>query len=322
MHEADQPRAANPTPPLAVRVWRHLRSGTLLVRLNLHWIEHMRPRREARWPALASRKQVVEISLQHGVRLRLHTDSELSRLLWQGGFELGERQFLNRFLRAGDTFADVGANIGMFTAIAARLVGETGRVLAFEPCATTFARLEENIALTGSSAISAFPLALSDNDGDAQLTTAAEGYDAWHSLAAPAAHSGDGGSETVKTQRLDRFAEEHALAGAITAMKIDVEGWEAHVLAGGRELLSRPDAPLLLVEFTDDAAVAAGTTCQALYAKLEELGYTMFLYDLHRQQLTPEPMREHYGYCNIVACKDPAPVLARLAARPSAGWCR
>jgi len=44
-------------------------------------------------------------------------------------------------------------------------------------------------------------------------------------------------------------------------MKIDVEGWENHVLSGGTETFSLPDAPVLQVEFTDQAAQLAGSSC-------------------------------------------------------------
>ena len=54
------------------------------------------------------------------------------------------------------------------------------------------------------------------------------------------------------------------LLGNVTMMKIDVEGWESRVLAGGKEVFTRPDAPVLQVEFTDAAAKAAGSSCRQL----------------------------------------------------------
>ena len=63
------------------------------------------------------------MGLQPGLKIRLYGDSELCRLIYLGSFETAERDFVKRFLRPGDLFVDVGANIGLFTLIAAARVG-------------------------------------------------------------------------------------------------------------------------------------------------------------------------------------------------------
>lgn len=98
-------------------------------------------------------------------------------------------------------------------------------------------------------------------------------------------------------------------------MKIDVEGWETRVLVGGRETLSRDDAPLLQVEFTDEAAASAGSTCQELYHTLQGLGYELFSYDPKKSQLTEEPLRDQYPYANLIASKSKQDVAKRLKQR-------
>jgi hypothetical protein len=95
-------------------------------------------------------------------------------------------------------------------------------------------------------------------------------------------------------------------------MKIDVEGWESRVLAGGKEVFSRTDAPLLQVEFADESAKAAGSSCRDLYQRLENFGYRMFVYNLAKRNLIPEPVREKYPYNNLIATKDLEFVNARL----------
>src|SRR5436189_6431842 len=87
------------------------------------------------------------IRLQPGLKMRLFGDSELCHLIYCRSFEVTERAFLNHFLRPGDVFVDVGANIGLFTLIAASCVGPKGKVVAFEPTTVTYTRLVENIRL-------------------------------------------------------------------------------------------------------------------------------------------------------------------------------
>jgi FkbM family methyltransferase len=246
--------------------------------------------------------------------MRLHLDDELSRLIYCDEFEMAERLFLNRFLQPGDVFVDVGCNIGLFTLIAARRVREAGHVYGFEPCSRTFARLEANLRLNAFANVTCVRTSLSDRRGEATLTAPLDGYGAWGSLAHPVrGHSFT--TETVATIPWDDFAQEHRLIGRVTAMKIDVEGWEARVLSGASKTLSRGDAPLLQVEFTEEAAWSAGSSCAGIYRLLEEFGYQMFTYDVERGRLVPDPLRESYPYLNVIAAKRPDDVMARLKHR-------
>jgi Methyltransferase FkbM domain len=95
-------------------------------------------------------------------------------------------------------------------------------------------------------------------------------------------------------------------------MKIDVEGWEEKVLRGAQAWLAQPSAPVLQIEFTDEAANAAGLSCQAVYRKLNELGYEIYRFDAGQHRLVPDPIREKYPYCNLFAVKNWSFVQDRL----------
>ena len=125
-------------------------------------------RNNARWDAIRGTPQSLVRSLA-GVRMRLYGDSRLCEMLYFDQFEPETRSFLDAFLRPGDVFLDVGANVGLYTIAAARIVGNAGRVHAFEPCSQTFSRLEENVLLNGFGNVSCHRLALSDSNAEAQL---------------------------------------------------------------------------------------------------------------------------------------------------------
>lgn len=274
-------------------------------RIRYRWRQCAMKVRELRWALVASQKGTFVSALQPGLNIRLYGDSELCHLIYCRHFEAQEREFLNKFLRPGDVFVDVGANIGLFTLIAAKRVGPQGKVFAFEPTAKTFTRLVDNVQLNKLSNVECLKLALSDSQGHLHLSAAANGYDAWNSLGKVTLDQ-PVNLERVDVVDWDHFSRARCLAGdSVAMMKIDVEGWEARVLDGGREFFTSPRAPVLQVEFTDDAAQAAGSSCQALYEHLQSFGYKMFVYDIAKGRLVHESRREKYPYVNVIAAKDP-----------------
>lgn len=287
-----------------------LRRYTLRERLEWRWKRLVRLARLAWWQSQAGKRH-LDVSIQEGGWMRLYPGSFLSRLIFCEDYELSERNFLKDFLRPGDIFVDVGANIGLFTVIASRYVGARGHVYAFEPCAETHRRLLENVRLNGLTNVSCFQAALSDHRERLDMTVSLDGFDVCNSLAQPALGRLFA-SESVDSIAWDEFASERGLAGRVSMMKIDVEGWEAHVIDGGARTLSREDAPILQVEFSDSAALPACSSLHKLYGALESLGYKMFIYDARNRTLIPDPPRDSYPLLNLIAAKRPDYVVARL----------
>lgn len=288
-----------PLASTAVRYCRDIRSHCVTWLRDQWWKRHTGTQRSFVFP------------IEAGVKVRLYLDSELSRQIYYKHFEYIERDFLNRFLRPGDIFVDVGANIGLFSLLAAKRIGKGGQVHSFEPTPETMARLKDNVQLNDLANVQCHPLALSDRAETLKLTRSTDGYDAWNSLAQP-----DRGetftSQMVETTTWDDFAETHGLVGRVTMMKIDVEGWETFVLNGARQTLSRPDAPLLQVEFANNAAHSAGSSCEELYHYLEHLGYQMFTFSPEANRLEPDALRPAYVSANLYAVKDLEVVKRRL----------
>jgi FkbM family methyltransferase len=287
-----------------------LRRHTLRERLQWRWKKLVRLSRLAWWRSQAG-KQQVDVYIQEGSQIRLYPGSFLSQFIVCEEYEMSERSFLKDFLRPGDIFVDVGANIGLFTIIASRYVGARGHVYAFEPCAETHRRLLENVRLNGLMNVSCFQAALSDHYERLDMTVSLDGFDVCNSLAQPA-FGRLFASESVDCVAWDEFASEHGIAGRVSMMKIDVEGWEAHVIDGAVRTFSREDAPILQVEFNDLTAMPAGSSGRKLYDALESLGYKMFTYDARNRTLIPEPPRDSYPLMNLIAAKRPDYIVARL----------
>jgi len=293
------------------RFFMHLHGGALPMRIKEEWHKSIRRRRMIWWNTLKNKKEYFTYPLQRKIKINLYFDSELCRLIYCDNFEWSERQFLNNYLKSGDVFVDIGANIGLFTLIASHSVGNKGKIYSFEPCLKTFQRLIQNTQLNRIKNTQCIRLALSDHRGQTQMNVSLDGYNAWNSIGQPTAGRFFT-TETVDVTTWDDFVHEHHLAGRVTMMKIDVEGWESRVLSGGIETLSRADAPDLQVEFTDKAAESANTSCQALYRQLEGLGYRMFVYDEKSGRIVHDPIRDEYPYTNLLASKNPDIVQVRL----------
>jgi hypothetical protein len=97
-------------------------------------------------------------------------------------------------------------------------------------------------------------------------------------------------------------------------IKIDVEGWELHVIQGAQKLLLCDNAPILQVEFNQNAARSAGYDCQTLYKTVQEMGYGWFFYDHILNELFPDPAWGKYNYVNLIAAKSKAFIEDRIKA--------
>lgn len=292
------------------RTFDHLRNGTFFGALSRKARGYRNHWRRSRWSARTQCAE-VQLNIQSGVKLNLCYGDELSRIIYCEDFEWQERQFLNRFLRPGDVYADVGSNIGLFTVIAARRVGTAGHVHSIEPCKTTFERLQANVGLNNLRNVTCRQVALSDEPGTREILTSLDGYAAWNSFAQPIEGQAFA-SESVPCTTWDEYARVNNLVGRVTMIKIDVEGWESRVLRGAKETLGRGDGPVLQVEFTEKASRAAGSSCKELYRMLEQYGYHMFLYDGLSRKLLHEPIRENYFHLNVIACKSIQQLATRL----------
>lgn len=174
-----------------------------------------------------------------------------------GLYELTVARLLKRTLRPGDHFIDGGANLGYFTLLAARLVGPTGRVDAFEPQPDNFARLAANHQRNGSPPhVHLHPLALSDRPGEITIHTYAQ-QNSSHNHGCASLYPEPGQpthKHAVQAVRMD----DHLASSSPRLIKLDLEGAEPLAIAGMTKLLQRDNPPTLIVERNPSQARLAG----------------------------------------------------------------
>lgn len=259
---------------------------------------------------LFGQKEEVPYTIAPGLQMFFHKESKLSFEIFKG-FEEDELDFLQHFLKPGGCFIDVGANVGLFSLYASKAIGANGRIIAFEPSSPTADKFRKNLSLNQIKGVEIVQKGLSHEPGRLQLMVAEEGYDAFNSFATPSM-GGTAATEEVEVTTLDAFvADQQIRPGDVDLMKIDVEGWELSVLKGGHDFFASPEAPVLLIEFTEANAKNAGTSCAALSAYLTQtLGYTLYRYAPQGKTLTKEAPGQSYPYINLIASKGNRPAFA------------
>jgi FkbM family methyltransferase len=210
------------------------------------------------------------------VELTLGNDNSLCVYV-AGSFEPNELAFLDRVLRPGVTFVDIGANEGLFTLFAARRVGGSGRVIAVEPSARERTILQSNVARNRLANVAIVPHALAAEPGFAELLIAPKTH-GFHNTLGGFIYEGETAvaSERIVVETLDGLQERLAL-GRVDVIKIDVEGAEVKVLGGARGLLSTY-RPILLVEANEEALKRQATGTAALLALLLSFGYQIHIF--------------------------------------------
>lgn len=175
-------------------------------------------------------------------------------------------------LVAGGTFIDVGANVGWFSLLAAKLVGPSGRVLAVEPNPRNCELLESSKRRNGFDHLEVVAGAASDQDCWLALET-----DASNGRVIPLGTlSADSKpvrcSYVVPAFRLDQLVAERAIE-RVDAIKVDVEGVEAKVFAGAERLLGRLHPPVIFEWYPAALRSTGGVDPSLPLQMLRDLGY-------------------------------------------------
>jgi len=238
--------------------------------------------------------------LPDGSILKVQLDIPYEQMVWLQDEEWDELRYIQNKLRPGDVFIDVGANIGLWTLVAATSVGPSGRVFSFEPNPTTFNRLSENIRLNGKvSRVEAFSKAVSADERVVSFVCERQ-----HNLSAISSSGSDGPrTKKVPTLALDSLLANELVASRLAGIKLDTEGHELEALQGASGLIEER-WPWIIVEFNTTLLASDALGDWPVYRFLAAKRYGPFVYDKRGNETEIGGSFSLHGYRNILFVRN------------------
>jgi FkbM family methyltransferase len=177
---------------------------------------------------------------------------------WLGCYESEKQKAFIKQIKLGNVFYDIGAHVGFYTILASKLVGDRGRVYAFEPLPRNIFYLKKHISLNKLKNVEIIEAAVSDKEGEENFLE----VDSATSRLDP--H----GSFKVKTVSLDNLVKNKKILPP-NVMKIDVEGAELKVLLGAKDIIEKY-RPIIFV------ALDNANTKEKVAQIIKNFGYNIF----------------------------------------------
>lgn len=195
---------------------------------------------------------------------------------------------IDRLVKPGMVVLDIGAHVGYYARRCARLVGESGRVIAFEPHPRTFKTLSENVA--GAPNVTPLQLAVAEDEGSAEL------YDYLMMSASGSLHYDEslldlqksqvGDADiapriandfpvekfTVRTRPVDAVLAEMGIQRA-DVVKMDIEGAEMSALRGMQTIIANSPGLALIMEYNPQALKAFGCDPEGAISEVRAMGF-------------------------------------------------
>jgi len=200
---------------------------------------------------------------------------KIAKSVYCGCFDYEIRRLIENYLKPGDVFLDVGANMGYFTAVAANVVGPQGQVHSFEPAFQYADYIQELIDLNPAYKIYLNRYALGSSSSKATL------YEnkintGGHSLLKEYVGELIRDEYEVRVERLDAYLEKQCLQ-RISLIKIDTEGYEFPILLGLESFLESTDRlPIIIAEISPNSFPMTGHTIGDFTDYVRRYGYEIY----------------------------------------------
>lgn len=199
----------------------------------------------------------------------------LSRKVW----EEYETEVFKESIKQGATVVDVGAHIGYYTLIAASIVGNKGKVYAFEPDPGNFRLLQKNVAQSGYTNVVLINKAVTQKSGKTLLFLNKENmgdhriYDV-----------GEGQkSISIETVALDDYFKKLT---KIDVIKMDIQGAEVQALKGAEDILKRSNHIKLILEFMPSILLQGGSSAEECLSFLKKNRFKLYRLDESKKKMT------------------------------------
>lgn len=254
-------------------------------------------------------------SYQYNLKISLDLNQFSQKIMWNflsnsRSYEPETSQFVERVLKEGDCFVDIGAHIGYFSLLAAKIVGDHGTVFSFEPEKKNYDQLKQNIAMNGLTNIKTFNIALSSDDKESELFVNSDN-DGGHALWDVSKHPFNKNSrhahvkQAVTVATLDSIIQSESI-DRIHLIKIDTEGTEYNILQGSLNTIKRCKVPYIICEINRFGLKQMGTDENRLREFMKDLGYESYLIrekEPKLLRLLPQDMVETTYVFNVVFMK-------------------
>ena len=171
-------------------------------------------------------------------------------------------RYVQKIMKPGWTVIEIGANIGYYAMMEARLVRW---VYAIEPGPSNYQQLIANVHLNGYSNIDLHQLAIGDHNGEVGFEIAKACN--WSRIAM----SNETATVKVQIQTLDSFIKEHKIAH-VDYLRMDVEGYEFAIIQGARKTIER-DRPDMFIEVHRDRLADYGHSQLEFMEMMANYGY-------------------------------------------------
>lgn len=203
-----------------------------------------------------------------GIRYQLDLNELIdSSIYFQGAFERESVAAVQRYLKPGDVALDIGANIGCYALLFSKIVGEHGKVVAFEPMGWAWRKLTRNKGLNAfTTNLVLEKCAVGDRPATAQRVRFRTSWRIFGADDPPQ-------EEVVDVVTLDQYVEEHLLE-KVDFIKLDVDGFEYKVVRGGKRTLLKY-RPIFMLELGSYTLESTGDRLEDLVDCLYDLGYAI-----------------------------------------------
>lgn len=220
---------------------------------------------------------------RHGFNLRLDLYESFDHAVYYREYHQSFDDILNE-LKPGDVIIDVGANIG-YTALLFASHAKNATVIAFEPHPATYQKAKTNIALNPQFSIELLNMGLGTKKDKLQLAEVSAGNSGMNRILNTNAASAFNFFE-VDIARLDDLLEDRNIL-KVNVIKIDVEGYEARVLAGAMQTI-KSSKPVIMLELDDNNLRENHSSAAEVIQTLRSAGYSYFLNTANRQLITDQ----------------------------------
>lgn len=211
----------------------------------------------------------TEIIYKKNIRLKIHLDDWIQQQVYfLGDYERPEIDYISQYLKSGNVFVDIGANIGLFSLNASKIVGDKGKVISFEAFSSNYRQFKNNIEINNFKNIISENKAISNqnstveilyNEGDHNIGMASSFLKNFTS------------KEIVESITLDDYASNNSIE-KIDLIKIDIEGGEYNAILGMTKILS-DSKPQVLIEINHQTLQDSGRTEKEIIDLFNQFNY-------------------------------------------------